>query len=101
MPVCDMQTGAQAKAVTPAQSTDTPFAVPAEAPKQQAQVAGEAAENAEQDGDMESEAASTLAPSLSTFKSEMGDSESGATCPSTLMSTRLRHSKTSGLWYTC
>ena len=80
---------AQAKAVTPSQSADTPFAEPVEAPKQQPQVAGKAAENVEQSGDMESDAASTLAPSLSTFKSEIGDSESGAAFSRTLCSANV------------
>ena len=65
--------------MAPTQSTDTPFAEPADAAKQPAQAAGEAAQDAEQSGDLESDAASTLASSLSTLKSEYGEFDAGVT----------------------
>jgi len=68
---------AQEKAAAPAQSADTPFADAAGPPKQQARITGDVPVEAEQSADLESDTASTLAPTLSTFKSEMGDFDSG------------------------
>ena len=67
----------QEKAAAPAQSADTPFADAAGVDKQQAHVTGDVPDEAEQSADLESDTASTLAPTLSTFKSEMGDFDSG------------------------
>ena len=63
----------------PSQPTDTPFAEPAEAARQPVQVRNDAVDDVEQSGDLESDAASTLAPTLSTLKSDFGESDSGAT----------------------
>ena len=62
--------------MVPAESADTPFAEAAGVQKQQSQAPSDAPEEAEVSADMDTETASTLAPST-TFKSELGESDSG------------------------
>ena len=66
--------------MVPAESADTPFAEAAGVQKQQSQAPSEAPEEAEVSADLDTETASTLAPST-TFKSELGDSDSGMFAP--------------------
>ena len=62
--------------MVPAESADTPFAGAAGVQKQQSQAPSEAPEEADMSADLDTETASTLAPST-TFKSELGESDSG------------------------
>lgn len=73
----------------PAESADTPFAEAAGVQKQQSQAPSEALEETETSADLDTETASTLAPST-TFKSELGDSDSGVLTPQRLLSLALR-----------
>ena len=66
--------------MVPAESADTPFAEAAGVQKQQPQAPSEALEEAETSADLDTETASTLAPSTA-FKSELGDSDSGTFTP--------------------
>ena len=62
--------------MVPAESADTPFAEAAGVQKQPTQAPSEALEEAEVSADLDTETASTLAPST-TFKSELGECDSG------------------------
>ena len=67
----------QDKAAVPAQTADTPFADSAGVQRQQSQAVADALEDADLSADLDNDTASTLAPSTSALKSEMGESESG------------------------
>ncbi len=67
----------QDQAAVPAQTADTPFADSPRVQGQQSQPVADTSEDPDLSADLDTDTASTLAPSTSAFKSEMGESESG------------------------